>query len=291
MTRDRSIRDLDCHSPAAGEHAEIRIGGVRIAYETCGSGPPLVCCHAFAVDRTMWNLQRARFAESHQLITFDQRGCGESDHPALEPGKPDPYTIDRFADDLRGVLDALGIQRARILGLSMGAATALRFAILWPERVEKLILASAMASRLPEEIIQRAQKIIQVLEKDGVGQAYRVYFGGPLFSGLAERRDGGIDLERMARHATPEGFRGCFRVTIGRPSVVDNLHRITAPTLILVGEKDIHYLDDAELMADRIPNARREIMHGTGHAMSVEAPELFADEVLRFLTPLQPVSA
>lgn len=291
MNRDRDLRRSNHESPAAVKHTEVGINGVRIAYETCGTGPPLVCCHAFAVDRTMWNLQRARFSASHQLITFDQRGCGESDHPTLELDVPDPYTIDRFADDLRAVLDALAVERARILGLSMGAATALRFAIRWPERVEKLVLASAMASRLPDEIIRRAQKIIQILEKDGLQQAYRAYFGGPLFDGLTERSEAGIDLERMATNATPEGFRGCFRVTIGRPSVVDDLHRITAPTLILVGENDVHYLSDAELMADTIPDARREILRGVGHAMSVEAPELFADKVLRFLTAPQTASA
>ena len=73
--------------------------------------------------------------------------------------------------------------------------------------------------------------------------------------------------------------------------LVDDLHRITAPTLILVGENDVHYLSDAELMADTIPDARREILRGVGHAMSVEAPELFADQVLRFLTAPQTASA
>jgi pimeloyl-ACP methyl ester carboxylesterase len=269
---------------ASGQRGEVRVDGVRIVYETWGEGPALVCCHAFAVDRTMWDLQRARFSESHRLITFDQRGCGESDHPAVEPGKPDPYTIDTFADDLRGILDDLGIERASVLGLSMGAATALRFAIRWPERVERLVLASAMASRLPDEIIERAQKVVQVLEADGLAEAYRMYFGGPLFDGIADRGEGAVDLERLARNATPDGFVGCFRVTIDRPSVVDGLHRITAPTLVLVGANDVHYLQDAELMSRAIPEARKVILDGVGHAMSAEAPEVFADEVLGFLS-------
>lgn len=278
-------------TPGTGQVGEVRVGGVRIVYEASGEGPALVCCHAFAVDRTMWDLQRARFARSHRVITFDQRGCGESDHPAVEPGKPDPYTIDTFAEDLRGVLDDLRIERASILGLSMGAATALRFATRWPDRVHRLVLASAMASRLPDEIIARAQKVVRVLDADGLAEAYRLYFGGPLFDGLAERGEGAVDLERMARNATPDGFRGCFRVTIDRPSVVEDLHRITAPTLVLVGANDVHYLEDAELMSKTIPDARKVILDGVGHAMNAEAPDAFADEVLGFLSSSRPSAA
>jgi pimeloyl-ACP methyl ester carboxylesterase len=273
------------------EIGETDVDGVRIVYETLGDGPPLVCCHAFAVDRTMWNLQRDRFSESHRLITFDQRGSGQSDHPSCVAGEPDPYTIDTFANDLRGVLDHLGIEKARILGLSMGAATALRFATRWPERVDRLVLTSAMASRLPDEIIERAQKVLRILEAEGVAEAYRLYFGGPLFDGLGEHGAAGIDLEGIARNATLDGFRGCFRVTIDRPSVVDQLHRITAPSLVLVGANDIHYLEEAELMSGEIPHARKVILDGVGHAMSAEAPELFADEVLGFISSPDPMAA
>jgi pimeloyl-ACP methyl ester carboxylesterase len=138
---------------------------MRIVHESWGAGPALVCCHAFAVDRKMWEPQILRFSQTHRLVTFDQRGSGESDHPVPVAGEADPYNIDAFADDLRGVLDDLGIPRARILGLSMGGATALRFAARWPERVEGLVLASTMASRLPEAFIERAKVVERVLPR------------------------------------------------------------------------------------------------------------------------------
>lgn len=260
-----------------------RVGGVRIAYETRGEGPVLVLCHAFGVDRTMWEPQIARFARTHRLVTFDQRGAGESDHPVPEPGAPDPYTVDTFAEDLRGVLDDLGVARARVLGLSMGGATALRFAIRWPERVEALVLASAMASRLPGKIIERARFVEQVMAREGLPAAYRYYFDGPLFGGVPRDARFEAMMARCAAAATPHGFTGCYRVTIDRPSMVEGLDRIQAPTLVLVGEKDTYYLDEAEMMARRIPRARKVILKGVGHAMSIEAPEAFADEVLRFL--------
>ncbi len=262
---------------------EAYVNGVRIAYESIGQGPTLLCCHAFAVDRTMWQLQIERFAESHRVVTFDQRGSGLSDHPCQLEGQADPYSIDAFADDVRAVLDELNVDRVRLLGLSMGAATAMRFAIRWPGRVEQLVLASAMSSRLPTKIIERAKALVEILHRDGLEEAYRFYFSGPLFAGLEQAGELPSMLAAMAARATPHGFEGCYRVTIDRPSMAEDLHRIAANTLILVGERDVHYLSEADLMQKRIPNARKVIVPGVGHAMSTEAPDLFSEEVLRFL--------
>ncbi len=259
------------------------VGGVRIAYEHHGSGPALNCCHAFGVDRSMWEAQVPRFAETHQVITFDQRGTGESDHPVPAPGGPDPYTLDTFGDDLRGVLDALGIERARVVGLSMGGATALSFATRWPGRVEALILASTMASRLPAPIVERARLIEQIMARDGLAEAYRVYFNGPLLKGIQKEARFMAQIDGWAARATPHGFLGNYRVTIDRPSLFEALPRISAPTLVMVGENDTYYLDEAEAMSRQIPDARKVIMKGVGHALSVEAPDRFADEVLGFL--------
>ena len=280
--------DLAAGAVAAGKsvRGEADVSGVRIVHESRGAGPALVCCHAFAVDRSMWLPQLAHFARTHLVVTFDQRGSGESDHPVPAVGAPDPYTVDAFAEDLRGVLDDLGIRRARILGLSMGGATALRFATRWPERVEGLVLASTMASRLPEELIERARRVEEVLARDGLREAFRFYFGGSLFKQVPRDSRSDAVFDMYAARATPHGFLGCYAVTIDRPSMIAELARIEAPTLILVGERDTLYLEEAESMARRIPNARKLIMKGLGHAMSVENPEAFAEEVTGFLASL-----
>jgi 3-oxoadipate enol-lactonase len=265
-----------------------RAGKIRIVHESRGAGPPLVCCHAFGVNRFMWQLQIDPFARTHRVITFDQRGHGESDHPPLAEGEANPYTIDTFAEDLRAVLDDLGIRRARILGLSMGGATALRFATRWPERVEALILASTMASRLPDEIIARAREVERVFEREGLPAAVRFYFRGPLLKGVERGGQFEALVEGLAASATPQGFIGGYRVAVERPSMAAELHRIHAPTLILVGELDRLYLDDAELMRRRIPGARKVVMPGLGHALNAQAPEAFTREVVDFLTSLPP---
>jgi pimeloyl-ACP methyl ester carboxylesterase len=256
-------------------------GNVRIAWQSSGSGPALICCHAFGADHTLWDRHRACFSQHHQLVTFDQRGCGDSDHPEYRPGSEDPYTINTFAADLRAVMDHLGIERASVLGYSMGAATALRFATRWPERVERLILVSAMASRLPEEIIRRARSVEQVLAQEGLEKTYAYYFSGPLFAGIGE--DAMRETAQMAKKASVQGFSGSFRVTIDRPSLANELYKISAPTLILVGEQDHHYLAEAQLMAQRIPDARSVVVKHAGHGMNVQVPAVFESAVMDFL--------
>jgi len=263
-----------------------RAGDVRIVHERRGTGPPLVLCHAFGVNRRMWDPQVDAFAASHEVITFDQRGCGESDHPVPREGAPDPYTIDTFSDDLAAVLDDLGIARARILGESMGGATALRFAIRRPERVEALILVSTMASRLHERIVARAREVERIVAEEGVAEAVRFYFRGPLLAGVPKGPSWDAQIEWCAAAATPQGFLGAYRVTIDRPSMAETLGAIRSPTLILVGEKDALYLEDAELMRRRIAGARKIVIPGVGHAIHVEDPAGFEREVLDFLRAL-----
>lgn len=269
-----------------GGRGIARAGDTRIVHERRGAGPPLVLCHAFGVSRTMWSPQVEAFAATHEVITFDQRGCGESDHPKPREESPDPYTIDTFSEDLAAVLDDLGIARARILGESMGGATALRFAIRWPERVEALILVSTMASRLHGKIVERAREVERVMADRGLAEAVRFYFRGPLLEGVPRGPMWEAQVERWIAATTPQGFLGTYRVTIDRPSMADALEAIRAPTLILVGEKDRLYLEDAELMRRRIPGARQVVMPGVGHAINVEDPAGFEREVFAFLGEL-----
>jgi 3-oxoadipate enol-lactonase len=265
------------------QYGYAQAGDIRIAYQVSGQGPALICCHPMGWDHSIWDDHRALFSNSHTLISFDQRGCGDSDHPPFDEGSESAYTVDCFADDLRAVLDELGIERARVLGFSMGVVAALRFAIRWPERVEQLVLVSAMASRLPAEIIQRARLVEDMLQQRGLEETYKFYFSGPIFEDVANNDGFSENIARLLSKATPHGFQGCFRVTIDRPSMVDELHKVTAPTLILVGERDIHYLDEADLLAQKIPDARKFIVENTGHPIAVQAPAVFQGQVMEFL--------
>jgi len=166
----------------------------------------------------------------------------------------------------------------------MGAVAALRFATTWPERVDRLVLVSAMASRLPEEIIKRAKSIEKMLKREGLRETYKFYFSGPLFDGACDNDNFNSKIERILKKATPHGFLGCFHVTIDRPSIVNELHKITAPALILVGERDRHYLVEADLLSEKIPNARKFIVKNAGHALTLQEPGVFEDEVMKFIS-------
>lgn len=265
------------------KHCVAMAGEVRIAYQVSGEGPPLVCCHAMGWDHTLWDYHRTIFSRSHRLITFDQRGSGDSDHPPFFEGDECLYSVDTFCEDLCAVLDDLEIEEAQIMGYSMGAVSALRFSSKWPERVHRLVLVSAMASRLPEEIIERARIIEGMLEREGLRKTYEFYFSGPLFEGESSKNEFKKNIEHVIEKATPHGFQGCFRVTIDRPSMLDELKNIQAPTLIIVGERDKHYVIEADLLVSKIAEAKKFVVKNSGHALTVQSPDIFEREVLKFL--------
>jgi len=254
-------------------------GGVQIAFQVSGNGPPLICGHAMGWDQSLWDDHREQLSKHHQLITFDQRGSGDSDHPHQDQA----YTPAAFGQDLQAVLDHLGIERANVLGYSMGAVAALSFAITCPERVTKLILVSAMASRLPEQIIERAKQVEKAVLTDGLEKAYEFYFSGPMFEGTLNKQEIVSKMQKVIAKATRHGFLGCFAVTIDRPSVVDQLSLISAPTLVMVGERDIHYLAEADLITSIIPSSNRVIVPNAGHALTVQNKIEFESQVLNFL--------
>jgi len=258
--------------------------GVNIAYQVSGQGPALVLCHAMANDHRMYDEHREAFSKSHRLITFDQRGSGYSDHPPFDEGPESYYTVEKFGDDLKAVVDHLGINRVTTLGFSKGAVAALSFSTRWPERLDRLILASAMASRLPQAIIARARLVETMLDEKGLEETYDFYFSGTLFDGLMAQEKLHHMIALFREKATPQGFKGCFRVTIDRPSLVDELKLIRCPTLILVGENDTHYLVEAELLENTISNAKRVVMPGVGHPLSVQDPKAFEAEVITFIS-------
>jgi pimeloyl-ACP methyl ester carboxylesterase len=262
----------------------VTVDGLGIAYQVSGQGPALVFCHAMASDHRMYDQHRDLFSSSHTFITFDQRGAGYSDHPLFDEGSTSAYTVEKFGDDLKAVLDELKIERATILGFSMGVVAALSFSIRWPNRVERLILVSAMASRLPQPIIDRARLVEELLDKQGVKAAYELYFSGALFDGITLNNEVVAQIESAREMATPHGFKGCFRVTIDRPSLISKLNVIQCPTLIMVGENDTHYLAEAERLVQAIPDARRVIMRGVGHPMSAQNPKSFEAEILAFVS-------
>lgn len=258
------------------------VNGVNINYKVRGEGEPLVLIMGFAAPRWAWFFQTRAFRKYYRVITFDNRGVGKTDKPS------EPYTAKTMADDTIALMDHLGIDKAHILGYSMGGIIAQELVINYPERVRKLILASALST-----IHQVASEMLEAL---GLGEDFSeedvrsADIGKALSSLLANSFNS--RLYRMilapivpiyARLIGLEGLRGQLEAVAGC-NTLDRLQTIEAPTLVIVGTEDKAAAPGgSEVMASRIPNAKLVKVEGGSHGYIWEMPGRFNKEVLDFL--------
>lgn len=257
------------------------VNGASIHYETLGDGDPLVLVHAGIADGRMWNPQMEAFAERHRVIRYDQRGFGET--PAVEG----PYS---HHEDLRGLLDHLGVERASFVGCSMGGATVLDFALSYPEAVASLVLVcSAIGGFDPE--MEPPKEWDELVAADEMGDLERVselevrmWVDGPERGPdkvASEIRDLVREMNLIALRNEDSGLGEELEL---EPPAADRLHEIQAPTLVIAGELDQpRTIQGADLLARSIPEARKVVMPGTAHLPNLESPEEFNRIVLDLL--------
>ncbi|MBI2492559.1 MAG: alpha/beta hydrolase [Candidatus Rokubacteria bacterium] len=292
-------------------HASV--GGVKLYYEEAGQGRPLVFVHEFAGDGASWRSQVSFFARRYRTIAFNARGYPPSDVPE-DPGA---YSQRQAAEDVRGVLDHLGIAQAHVCGLSMGGYATLHFGLEWPERALSLTIAGcgygSAADR--ETFRQDSERVAQGFERDiaTAGDAYsrgpyRVQFlakdpvgwqefhdrlvagSGPghalTLRGVQMRRPSVLDLgDRMARLRVPA------LIVTGdederRPSVLDlgdRMARLRVPALIVTGDEDEPCLEPGLFMKRKLPAAGLLVIPNSGHTINLEEPDAFNRGLLDFL--------
>jgi pimeloyl-ACP methyl ester carboxylesterase len=235
-----------------------RSDGVAIAAEDAGSGPPVVLLHGLTATRR-YVLMGSRGLErrGHRTIAYDARGHGESS-PAPDPAR---YEYADLAGDLEAVLDAAGVERAAFAGHSMGAATAVAFALAHPERVDALVLIGPAydgEARSDPGALARWDRLADGLERGGVEgfvAAYDPQVGEPWRETVVE-----VVRQRLARHRHPEAVAAALRVVPrSRPfEGLARLEEIAAPALV-VGSRDEadpgHPFAVAQAYAERIPQA------------------------------------
>lgn len=262
-------------------HAVADSGGVRIAYEATGAGPPLVLVHGLGYARWGWEPVAPRLAEDFTVVALDNRGIGASDVP------PGPYSTRALAADVVAVLDAAGVERAHVVGTSLGGMAAQELALGWPERVDRLVLASTtpggdMAFPLPERTLALMAEAPS-LDPD---VALRRFVENALAHRTVTERPElvrRIHERRLSFPPDPAGWQaqaaaGAAHDAFGR------LARIRAQTLVLHGADDgVVDPRNAELLERGIPGARRLVFEGAGHLLPWEEPERFAGVVRDFL--------
>jgi 3-oxoadipate enol-lactonase len=254
-------------------------------HQVAGDGPAVALLHSTVCDSRMWDAEFAALAERYRVLRCDFRGFGRSPLPA-----GDWLSV----DDLRALLDHVGMERPALVGLSGGAHVALDFALVHPERVSGLVLGAPAIGGLDwsEEVRRFGEEEDRLLEAGDVDAAVelnlRMWVDGPYREPDAVDPAGRAKVGEMQRRA----FEVQLAAEPGRlqrlePPAAVRLEEVTAPTLVLVGDADhADVLERAELLATRIPGARKVVLPGVAHMVNLERPEEFLRLVRDFLDGL-----
>lgn len=262
---------------------KIAANGIVFYYEIHGSGPALVLLEGLGYASWMWNRQVEELAKHFTVVIFDNRGVGYSDKPEME------YSIKLFAEDTAEVMRALHIEKAHILGVSMGGFIAQEFAILYPEMVDGLILCSTSfggpnSVPIPQETLDI---MMQGGSKDGSIEKARYAVSTALnLETIAEHPDI-IDFIIEQQRENPQPKHAYQRQLYAGASFNSEarVHTIWAKTLILAGRGDrVVPCENARLLHEKIPNSKEIIIEGTGHLFLMEKPDVTNRLIINFLT-------
>jgi len=249
---------------------------VNIRWESQGEGAPLLLVHGLGYTRQGWGPQRELLARRYRVLSYDNRGIGESEIPA------GPYTVAELADDAVQVLDEAGVERAHVVGASLGGMVAQLLAADRPERVDRLVLAGttpggAGAYPLP----QRTLALMAEASSLPPEVALRRFVENALAPGSAFVDE--VFGYREQHPPDPVGWAAQAAAGAGWDAD-GRLARIAAPTLVVAGTADA-VVDprNAQLLAGAIANAELELIDGAGHLPFWERAEEFASLVERFL--------
>jgi pimeloyl-ACP methyl ester carboxylesterase len=256
----------------------VQVEDARIAYDDIGQGAPVVFLHAFPLDRTMWAPQTSALAGEWRCITIDTRGFGNS----LGAG---PFGVDRYADDVLAVLDAAGVERATILGLSMGGYVALALWRRAPERVRALVLADTRPGADVPDTRERRRELIALAREKGVAAVVDRQLVGLLGKTTRDRH---AEIESAVRaigtRASAEGIVGALEALLARPDSTATLPTISVPTLVIVGDEDVLTPPkEARSMHGAIRRSRLEVITQAGHLSNMERPAAFNVVLSEFL--------
>jgi 3-oxoadipate enol-lactonase len=246
---------------------------VRIAWERRGSGEPLLLVHGLGYARWGWEPVLEPLERSFDVILFDNRGIGESDAP------PGPYTVAELAADAAQVLDEAGVERANVLGTSLGGMVAQELALTAPERVDRLVLACTTPGG--PEAFPMPERTVQLMTG---GATLRQFVENALAPGPDPEL-----VDRILRHreatAQPLDAWSAQAAAGATFDALGRIARVEAPTLILHGTEDaVVDSRNSSLLASRIPDSRVELFPGGGHLFFWEQPDRFVDVVTGFLS-------
>ena len=271
-------------------HATAR-DGVKLYYEETGTGVPILFIHEFAGDYRAWEPQLAHFGRRRRCIAYSARGYPRSDIP----GDAASYSQDLARDDALAVLDHLGIERAHIVGLSMGGFATLHFGMAYPARALSLAVCGCGYGAEPdarEEFRALSLGVAKNFETRGAAAFAEEYASGPGRENFMRKDPRGWRgfVDRLAQHSDLGSALTQRGVQAGRPGLwdlEDAIRAIPVPTMIVSGDDDQPCLAPALFLKERIDRARLFVMPDTGHVLNLEDPALFNAVLEGFLADVE----
>ena len=259
--------------------------GAKIFWRASGAGTPLLLSSASFATHLHWTGQEAALARFARVVTWDYRGHGLSDAPA----EPERYTLAQVVEDLRRVHDAAADGApAFVAGLSVGGIVSLSYARAQRERVKALLLFNTGPGfKNPEALAQWQAMLERAAEKMGEVGLEKYLEGSRAQAellGLAPGTPLAAEARRGILRASVAGLQRFARGVAGPvPNLVDVLHEIDLPALVLVGEHDANFQRASHVMAAKLPRSVRIELAGAGHVLNLDQPEAFVREVERFI--------
>lgn len=257
------------------------IDSLEISYDDQGTGMPVLFVHAFPLNRTMWAPQVSALVGQCRCITPDLRGFGDT------PAAP-PFTMDRHADDLAGLLDKLKIEKVAFVGCSMGGYIAFSFWRRHRERVRALVLADTRAGADTDEGRKKRLDLIAKARSEGATAVANAQIASLVGKTTQARQPDTYDaIHRMIAQAPVDGIIGGLEAMMNRPDSTAALGSINVPTLIVVGEEDVPTPPkEARAMHEEIPRSVLEVISQAGHLANLERPAAFNHVLTEFFGAL-----
>ena len=244
-------------------------------YEIRGKGEPVFLIHGGLVDSRMWDAQVPEFEKHFQVIRYDLRGFGKS------PATTEPIS---HIDDLRTLMQSLKIEKANILGLSLGGMIAIDFALDHPEMVDKLILAGSALRGYDYKPAGNRDSIYEAAKKGEIDKAIDLWMDDSVLVTARAHPDAEKKLREMLRDNF-KAWTASSKTIWPKQNSIERLSEIDLQTLIIVGDKDNgNILSIADVLKQKIARSQKQVMTNTGHHMNMENPHQFNAIVLEFLT-------
>lgn len=252
------------------------VNGTKLFYEASGKGPAVVLIHGGLNDSRLWDEQMRPLSKRFRVVRFDLRGFGRSAAPTAQYWP---------TEDLRALLDFLKIEKATVVGLSLGGIVAADFALEHPERVERLVLVGSGLRGDKQPPDEKSMKAYRALASDGPEKYFETFLQADLLAGVRDRPQARERLRTMML----DNYKALAYIRNGlaqspEPPTIERLGQIKVPTLVVVGSIDsLNLRNIADTLAAKIPGARKVVIPGASHHPPIETPQEFNRTLLDFL--------